>query len=93
MKKPAASSADLRRIREVTGEYVDNQTLSAQGTFVRSDGCPPVIDGPFAETEDLIAGWMIIDVETYDRALELAGEDADHRGYEFARQRLVHSSR
>jgi hypothetical protein len=33
-----------------------------------------VTDGPFAETKDLIAGWMIIDVESWDRALELAGE-------------------
>ena len=31
-------------------------------------------DLPFAETKDLIAGWMVIDVETYERALELAGE-------------------
>lgn len=34
----------------------------------------PVTDGPFAETKDLIAGWMVIDVESYDRALELAGQ-------------------
>ena len=59
-----------------TGEFVDSRALSPQGTFVRSDGDgrPPVTDGPFAETKDLIAGWMIIDVETYERALELAGE-------------------
>ena len=31
-------------------------------------------DGPFAETKDLIAGWMVIDVDGYQRALELAGE-------------------
>ena len=31
-------------------------------------------DGPFAETKDLIAGWMVIDVETFERTLELAGE-------------------
>ncbi len=31
-------------------------------------------DGPFAETKDLIAGWMIIDVDSYERAIELAGE-------------------
>jgi hypothetical protein len=30
--------------------------------------------GPFAETTDLIAGWMVIDVGTEDRAIELAGE-------------------
>ncbi|MBW0115410.1 YciI family protein [Pseudonocardia abyssalis] len=61
---------------EGTGEYVDSQALSPEGTFVRSDGegRPPVTDGPFAETKDLIAGWMIIDVEDYDRALVLAGE-------------------
>jgi hypothetical protein len=61
---------------EATGEFVDHRALSPQGMFVRSDGDgrPPVTDGPFAETKDLIAGWMIIDVETYERALELAGE-------------------
>ena len=61
---------------EATGEFVDSRALSPQGMFVRSDGDgrPPVTDGPFAETKDLIAGWMIIDVETYERAIELAGE-------------------
>jgi hypothetical protein len=61
---------------EASGEYVDSQALSAEGTFVRSggEGRPPVTDGPFAETKDLIAGWMVIDVETYERALEVAGE-------------------
>ena len=58
------------------GEFVDSQALSAEGTVVRSDGPgkPPVTDGPFPETKDLIAGWMVVDVDTYHRALELAGE-------------------
>ena len=61
---------------EGTGEFVDGQALSPEGTFVRYDGegRPPVTDGPFAETKDLIAGWMVIDVDSYGRALELAGE-------------------
>jgi hypothetical protein len=61
---------------EESGEYVDGQALSPEGTFVRYDGegRPPVTDGPFAETKDLIAGWMVIDVESWDRAVELAGE-------------------
>jgi hypothetical protein len=61
---------------EGTGEFVDSQALSTEGTFVRFDdeGRPPVTDGPFAETKDLIAGWMVIDVDTYDRALALAAE-------------------
>ncbi|MEH3156061.1 MAG: YciI family protein [Gordonia paraffinivorans] len=59
-----------------TGEFVDAQALSPEGTFVRYDGPgrPPVTDGPFAETKDLIAGWMAIDVDSHERALELAGE-------------------
>jgi hypothetical protein len=63
------------RLKE-TGEYVDSQALAPGGAFVRSDGegRPPVTDGPFAETKDLIAGWMIIDVDSWDRAVELAGE-------------------
>ncbi len=59
-----------------SGEYVDGQALAPGGAFVRFDGegRPPVVDGPFAETKDLIAGWMMIDVESWDRAVELAGE-------------------
>ncbi|MCC3271725.1 YciI family protein [Arthrobacter zhangbolii] len=59
-----------------SGEYIDGQALAPEGTFVRYDGegRPPVTDGPFAETKDLIAGWMVIDVDDYDRAVELAGE-------------------
>jgi hypothetical protein len=64
----------IRRI-EATGEFVNTQALVPDGTFVRSDGAgQPVTDGPFAETKDLIAGWIVIDVETYERALELAAD-------------------
>jgi hypothetical protein len=61
---------------EETGEFVDMQALSPEGTFVRygGEGQPPVTDGPFAETKDLIAGWTVIDVDSYERALELASE-------------------
>lgn len=59
-----------------TGEFVDAQALAEEGTFVRFDGegRPPVTDGPFAETKDLVAGWMVIDVDSHERALELAAE-------------------
>ena len=61
---------------ERSGEFVASHALSADGVWVRSDGPgrPPVTDGPFAETKDLIAGFMIIDVHTHERALELAAE-------------------
>ena len=68
--------ADFADRLEGTGEFVDGQALSPEGTFVRYDGegRPPVTDGPFPETKDLIAGWFAIDVDSYERALELAGE-------------------
>ncbi|MEU9867217.1 YciI family protein [Actinomadura sp. NPDC048021] len=61
---------------EGTGEFVDSQGLSQEGSFVRygGEGRPPVTDGPFPETKDLIAGWITIDVESRERAFELAGE-------------------
>ena len=33
-----------------------------------------ILPHPFGETKNLIAGCLEIDVETYERALELAGE-------------------
>jgi len=67
---------DLAAKLTETGEFVDGQALAPEGAWVRYDGegRPPVTDGPFAETKDLIAGWMIIDVDSYERAVELAGE-------------------
>ena len=61
---------------EETGEFVGAEGVSPEGTFVRYDGegRPPVTDGPFAETKDLIAGWMVVDVDSYDRAQQLAAE-------------------
>ncbi|MFC6881703.1 MULTISPECIES: YciI family protein [Actinomadura] len=79
---PEEISAHIQYMRDFaarlarTGELIDHQALLPEGTFVRSDGegRPPVTDGPFAETKDLIAGWMVIDVESYERAVELAAE-------------------
>jgi len=61
---------------EETGEVVGGDAVSPDGVWVQygGEGKPPVVDGPFAETKDLIAGWSIIDVDSYERALELAGE-------------------
>ena len=61
---------------EATGEMVGGEGLSPDGVWVQAgkDGQPPVTDGPFAETKDLIAGWFVIDVDSYDRALELTVE-------------------
>ena len=66
VRRPRAVHARLRRPARGERRVRRRQALSPEGTFVRYDGegRPPVTDGPFAETKDLIAGWMVIDVET-----------------------------
>jgi hypothetical protein len=62
-----------RLLRE-SGEFVDAQGLSPQGTYVRYGGPEgvPVTDGPFPEAKELIAGWYVVDVDTEARAHEIA---------------------
>lgn len=71
-----AHMAFLRNVREVIGdEYVDAQALAPTQTFVRyggPDAAPVTTDGPHPETSDLVAGWYMIDVDSYERALEVA---------------------
>ncbi len=59
-----------------SGEFVDGQAVAMDGFWVRHDGegSPPVVDRPFAEDKDLIAGWMVVDVDSEERAIEVAGE-------------------
>ncbi|WP_027499607.1 YciI family protein [Rhodococcus sp. UNC363MFTsu5.1] len=79
---PEEISAHVQYMRDFadrlvgTGEFVDENALAPEGMWVRYDGegRAPVTDGPFAETKDLIAGWMVIDVDSRERAIELAGE-------------------
>lgn len=65
----------MDRLRE-SGEFVATGALADEGLWVRygGEGKPPVTDGPFPESKDLIAGGMVIDVESRERAIELAAE-------------------
>ncbi|QIG45390.1 hypothetical protein G5V58_23910 [Nocardioides anomalus] len=75
--------ADLSDRLRASGEFVEEHALLPRGTFVRSDGPgkPAVTDGPFAETKDLIAGWLMIDVDSEERALEVAAELSEAPGH------------
>lgn len=59
-----------------SGELVDAQALTGpeQAKFVVSGGtgAPVVTDGPFPESKELLAGYRIVDVETPQRAIEIA---------------------
>ena len=61
-----------------SGELVEAQALTGpeQATFVVYDGvgAPVVTDGPFPEGKELLAGYRIIDVESLERAIEIAAE-------------------
>ncbi len=35
-------------------------------------GAPTITDGPFPETKELVAGYRIVDVESPERAIEIA---------------------
>jgi hypothetical protein len=60
------------------GELVDAQGLAGpeQAKFVVSDGttAPVITDGPYPEAKELLAGFRMVDVETLDRALEIAAQ-------------------
>ena len=64
-----------KELRE-TGELVDVQALAGPdlAKIVTSDGrtAPVVTDGPFQEIKEWVAGYMIVDVETEERAIEIA---------------------
>jgi hypothetical protein len=58
-----------------SGELVDTQGLSApvHGRRIRlRSGVPVVTDGPYAETEEVLAGYWIVDCESFDRATQIA---------------------
>ena len=66
---------EVGRILTESGEFVDAQALTPQGAWVRyggPDAAPVVTDGPFPETKELIAGWFMIDVDSQERAYEVA---------------------
>jgi hypothetical protein len=61
---------------EASGELVDTRGLAAPALTRRvqlEDGVPVVTDGPFAETTEVLAGYWIVECDSFDRATELAG--------------------
>jgi hypothetical protein len=68
---------------EKNGELVDVQALTPAQTWVRyggPDAAPVTTDGPLPETSDLVAGWYLVDVESRERALEIAAHISSEPG-------------
>ena len=76
-------NASLDRLR-ANGELVDVQGLTwakhAKVVRAASVTAPVVTDGPYAESKEILAGYTLIDVESEERALEIAAEQSSAPG-------------
>ena len=60
---------------EANGELVSSTILTGPdlAKIVRSDGAAPVVtDGPFQEFKEWLAGFQVVEVDSEERALEIA---------------------
>lgn len=58
-----------------SGELVETRGLAAPVLTRRlqlQNGVPVVTDGPYAETQEVLAGYWIVECDSFDRATELA---------------------
>jgi hypothetical protein len=58
-----------------SGEFVDGRGLTAPVHARRvqlENGAPVVTDGPYPETQEVLAGFTIVECASYDRATEIA---------------------
>jgi hypothetical protein len=59
------------------GAYVSGEALDdprGTGLVVRPGSQPTVTDGPFSETKEAIGGFYVVEVDTREQAIELAGQ-------------------
>ena len=67
----------LNRDLTASGEWVDGQGLAAPGEarLVRADkDGAPVTDGPFPEAKEFLAGFWVVEVDSAERAYEIAAQ-------------------
>ncbi|HEU5158802.1 MAG TPA: YciI family protein [Streptosporangiaceae bacterium] len=57
-----------------SGEMLSTHALGdpSQSTVIRGGAKPQIVDGPFAETKEFMGGYYLLDVESKERAIELA---------------------
>lgn len=63
-----------------SGELVDTQGLVAPVHTRRvqlRNGVPFVTDGPYAESQEVLAGYWVVECDSFDRATELAARLAN----------------
>jgi hypothetical protein len=73
-----------------SGELVETRGVSApvHSRRVRLEaGIPVVSDGPYAEAEEVLAGYWVVECESFDRATEIASRLASCPGPDHMRAR------
>ncbi len=66
-----------------SGELVETRGLTAPVHARRvqlAGGVPVVTDGPYAETQEVLAGYWIVDCDSFDRATRIAARLTDCPG-------------
>lgn len=74
---------ELYKETTASGELVDAAGLAdaSQAKTVRHrEGTTVATDGPFAETKEVLASYAIYDLDSHDRALDLAARVAEATG-------------
>ena len=73
-----------------SGELVETRGLTAPVHARRlqlREGVPVVTDGPYAESEEVLAGYWIVECDSFDRATQIAGRLTEVPGPDSARDR------
>ena len=73
-----------------SGELVETRGLTAPVHARRlqlREGVPVVTDGPYAESEEVLAGYWIVECDSFDRATQIAGRLTGVPGPDAARDR------
>jgi hypothetical protein len=78
-----------------TGELIGGEGLADPSTAktVRvRDGIGAATDGPFAEAKEQLAGYLMVECETEERAVEIAARWPDARYFAMEVRAVMHSS-
>lgn len=81
---------ELNRQLVDSGELVETRGLSAPVHTRRVQlraGAPVVSDGPYAESEEVLAGYWVVECDSFDRATEIARRLAECPGPDHVRAR------
>jgi len=75
-----------------SGELVETRGLAAPVHTRRiqlQEGVPVVTDGPYAETQEVLAGYWIVECDSFDRATEIAAGLTKIPGPGYLRERAM----